>query len=251
MIKKDDFFGPWNEVVGITDEDYSRAAYMVKAIEGVACASYQSFYVIDYFRHNFFYVSNNPLFLCGSKPKTAAEMGHGFYLKHVPESEHQLLLTVNRVGFEFFEKIPLQHRMNFMIQYEFHIKTKSNPILINQKLKPLLLDRNGHVWLAVCVVSLSANKDAGLIRMRHLGTATEWEYLLAEGRWKKLAQPKISDAEKAILIFSAQGYTMDQIADKLGLSINTIKFHKRKLFELLHVESITEALTCAINMKLI
>ena len=251
MIRKEDFFTPKNEVVGITQEDYTNASYIVKAIDGVACASYNSYYVIDYYKHDFLYVSNNPLFLCGCEPEYVCGLGHEFYLKHVPESEHQFLLTVNHVGFDFFEDIPITERMDYIISYEFHLQTESNLILVNHKLKPVLLDKNGHVWLAVCVVSLSSHKDAGHITMRRIGSPEEWEYSLAECQWKKLSPIKLSATEKSILRLSAQGYTMEQIVETIGISINTVKFHKRRLFRKLQVESITEALTYAINSKLI
>ena len=251
MVTKEDFFTPKNEVHDITEDDYKDVASIVKTIESIACTSYHSIYVIDYNRHNFLYVSNNPLFLCGRSPEEACKLGQGFYLKHVPESEHQFLITVNRVGFEFFDKIPQKDRMDYVISYEFHLKTKSNPILVNHKLKPLKLDKYGHVWLAVCVVSLSSHKEAGHILMQRLGTSQQWQYSLAEGRWLEMSPIQLSETSKEILILSAQGYTMDQISSKMGISINTIKFHKKRIFETLDVESITEALTSAINSKLI
>ena len=54
-----------------------------------------------------------------------------------------------------------------------------------------------------------------------------------------------------MLILSAQGYTVQQIADKLCRAIDTVKTYKRAMFERLGVHSITEALTVATNLGLI
>ena len=54
-----------------------------------------------------------------------------------------------------------------------------------------------------------------------------------------------------MLILSAQGYTVPQIADKLCRAIDTVKTYKRAMFERLGVHSITEALTVATNLGLI
>lgn len=57
--------------------------------------------------------------------------------------------------------------------------------------------------------------------------------------------------EKQVLILSAQGFTVAQIADKMCRSIDTVKTYKRLMFERLGTRSITEALTLATNCGLI
>ena len=64
MAQIDDFFMYENRVEGITDADYQRAQPYVEAAQAFAQTTYQSIYIIDYYRKNFLYVSDNPLFLC-------------------------------------------------------------------------------------------------------------------------------------------------------------------------------------------
>ena len=61
----DEFFFETNRVEGITEADYQRAQPYIEAAQAFAQSTYQSIYIIDYFRKNFLYVSDNPLFLCG------------------------------------------------------------------------------------------------------------------------------------------------------------------------------------------
>jgi DNA-binding NarL/FixJ family response regulator len=61
----------------------------------------------------------------------------------------------------------------------------------------------------------------------------------------------LSEKEKEILYFSVRGFTMKEIASRLSLSPETIKYHKKNIFRKLHVKSITEAVTCAANYSLI
>jgi DNA-binding NarL/FixJ family response regulator len=51
----------------------------------------------------------------------------------------------------------------------------------------------------------------------------------------------LTDREQAVLDYLAQGLAYKQIADKLGISINTIRTHLRHIYEKLHVQSRTEA----------
>lgn len=63
MNKVDDFFFAGNAVSG--EPDYGLADTFVRTAEAFTNATYQSVYIIDYFRKNFLYVSSKPLFLCG------------------------------------------------------------------------------------------------------------------------------------------------------------------------------------------
>ena len=91
MAQIDDFFMYENRVEGITDADYQRAKPYVEAAQAFAQTTYQSIYIIDYYRKNFLYVSDNPLFLCGHTADEVRQMGYGFYLSHVPEDEVVML----------------------------------------------------------------------------------------------------------------------------------------------------------------
>ena len=96
MAQIDDFFMYENRVEGITDADYQRAQPYVEAAQAFAQTTYQSIYIIDYYRKNFLYVSDNPLFLCGHTADEVRQMGYGFYLSHVPENEVPMLTELNR-----------------------------------------------------------------------------------------------------------------------------------------------------------
>jgi DNA-binding NarL/FixJ family response regulator len=51
----------------------------------------------------------------------------------------------------------------------------------------------------------------------------------------------LSPREQAVLDCLAKGLTYKQIADQLGISIDTIRTHLRRVYEKLHVQSRTEA----------
>lgn len=76
--KVNDFFFAGNAVSG--EPDYRLADTFVRAAEAFANATYQSVYIIDYYRKNFLYVSPNPLFLCGMTADKVKGLGYQFYL---------------------------------------------------------------------------------------------------------------------------------------------------------------------------
>lgn len=52
---------------------------------------------------------------------------------------------------------------------------------------------------------------------------------------------KLTQREQEILSLLARGYLYKEIADKLGISLNTMKSHQHAIYEKLHVQSRTEA----------
>jgi hypothetical protein len=83
MIESKDFFIRENEITYVSDEDYSLMELYIQFLDAFARTTYKSIYVIDYYRKNFLYVSDNPLFLCGMSAAQVQEMGYEFYIKQV------------------------------------------------------------------------------------------------------------------------------------------------------------------------
>ncbi|MFP3590500.1 response regulator transcription factor [Chryseobacterium sp. SIMBA_038] len=249
-IKK--FFTEKNEIEGNADIDLMQTGDYLEIVKAFARITYQSLYIIDYQKQSFEYVSDNPLFLCGLSPEEVRDLGYAFYFRNVISDDQQLLLKINDVGFEFYEKLPINERKLYTISYDFHIiNDKKNVILINHKLTPMFLTRNGKIWKAMCIVSLSPTNSSGNILINKEGSDDIWKYDLSENRWIKEEKKKLSQRELEILSLYASGLTINEIAGKIFVSADTVKFHRRKLFEKIGVNNITEALAYAKNNKLL
>ncbi len=246
-----EFFIPDNEIRLSEELDYSSVDEYIRSAEAFSRSSYQSVYIIDYFRQNFLYVSPNPMFLCGLSPDRVKELGYRFYLDFVPMDEQPLLLTLNKAGFAFYNDIPVTERKDWYISYDFHILNNGRKILINHKLTSLALTSDGRIWLALCVVSAATHTDAGHIEMHRVGSSDYFEYNTVLRRWIKKVMPSLTDGEKSVLTLSIQGYTMSEIADKICLSPDTIKKYRKRIFEKLDVRNISEAIVAATNNKLL
>lgn len=252
MVKKDDFFIRENEIPFVPDEYYVPMKLYVQFLDAFARSTYESIYVIDYYKKNFLYVSDNPLFLCGIEANKVQEMGYEFYINQVSESNLLLLLEINRAGFIFSKSVPAENRLEYTLSYDFQIKQPNGKdLLINHKITPLHLTDDGKVWLALCTASLSSHSGAGNIEITRKGYNTRWKYNLETHRWKECEGVYLKEHEKEVLYLSAQGYTMSEIAERMFKSLDTIKGYKRQIFEKLDVGGITEAISMAINKKMI
>ncbi|HAO08913.1 MAG TPA: helix-turn-helix transcriptional regulator [Chryseobacterium sp.] len=247
-IKLEDFFTPIHLKGKVSEKAYEEMAAYINAVDALARMTYQSIYLVDYFQRQFLYVSDNPLFLCGFTPEQVKDLGFSFYLQQVPRNDLELLLEINRAGFFFFEKIPVDERLHYTISYDFHLTQANNKnILINHKLTPLLLDEKGQMWASLCIVSLSSHKDSGNIEIRKKGSPIIYEYDRIKKIWHQNERIRLNEKEKQVLRLSAQGLTTKQIAASVFLSDDSIKVYKKNIFEKLSVNSITEAIMCSIS----
>ena len=247
-----DFFRPVNSRMEIPGCDYDKTRICIATTNALARNTNHSLYIIDYHRKNFLYVSSNPLFLCGRTPEEVQQKGYAFYFEVVPPDEINRLMEINEAGFRFYYNQPIEKRLDLSIEYNFHIRTsEKHSHLIHHKLTPAMLSEEGDIWLALCTVSLSPEKELGEILITDHTCTDRYVYSFEGRRWRKQPELILSDREKEILQLSVKGLSNTEIGETLFIDANTVKFHKKKLFEKLHAENITEAVGIAANLRLI
>ncbi|WGD35638.1 LuxR family transcriptional regulator [Olleya sp. YS] len=252
MPDVNDFFSFKNSLNDVSEEDQKQAINYLESIDALARTTYKSLYIVDYKEKGFDYVSENPLFLCGNTAEEVKEMGYAFYFKHVIESDLNLLLKINRIGFDFYDKVPVEERKDYTISYDFHLINKDGEkTLINHKMTPLFLTSDGKLWKAIAIVSLSSENKSGNIIVSKKGSNTIFTYDLDGDFWKETEAVKLTSREKEILQYSSRGFTINEVAEAIFVSPDTVKFHRKKLFEKLEVTNISEAIAYATNNKLI
>ncbi|MDY3547827.1 helix-turn-helix transcriptional regulator [Riemerella anatipestifer] len=246
------FFDDRNTFHHLSDNDLEQLRDYISVVDAFARLSYKSIYVIDYQNQSFEYVSNNPLFLCGLSSQEVKELGYAFYFRNVKKEDLDLLMKINEVGFSFYERIPIEERKLYTISYDFHLINERNKlVLINHKLTPIFLNEKGKIWKAMCLVALSSNQTEGNIIISKQGSEDFWKFNLDTNIWEKEQKVKLSEREFNILELSARGFTINEIAEKIFVSSDTVKFHRRKIFDKFNVQSISEALSYAKINKLI
>ena len=113
---------------------------------------------------------------------------------------------------------------------------------------PLAFTSNGQVWIALCAISPSAHKESGHVLMLHTN-GTYYEYDLLCHDWGKKEIKRLNETEQEILLLSARGYTVEEIAKQICKSVNTIKTTKRNLFKRFETESIMNTWVDIMNRR--
>ncbi len=247
----DEFFDNPNIAKDQSQLNFKVTNDYLEPIKAISRLYYSSIYVVDYFKQTFEYVSENPLFLCGNTPEEVKAMGFEYYLKNVPEREHDLLFKINNIGFDFYEKLKPEEVKNYSMSYDFHLITDEKETLINHRITPLFLSNDGKLWKALCLVSLSNGKSAGNIEILQHEENLVYRYDMEEECWQLEPKVNLSSREEEILHYSAQGFTVQEIAEIIHISPDTVKFHRRNLYEKLEVSNISEAIFYVLNKKIV
>jgi len=251
MLQVNDLSIPVNTVSGLNEKEYREIKALITMLDAISRLIYQGLYIIDFSKQNFLHVSGNPLFLCGHTSQEVKEMGYRFYFNHVTERELKMLKEIISAGFTIFNKIPDEEKINCTVSFDFHLVSGKKKILVNHRIAPILLTDDGKIRLAVCVVSFSSNHTSGNAVLRKNGNSAYWKYSLKSHMWEENKEIILNEREKDILHLSTQGYSMDEIAEKICISLDTVKFHKKNIFEKLQVKNIVKAIIFAANYKLL
>lgn len=138
----------------------------------------------------------------------------------------------------------------------------------NQELPVIMLtifDDNENIFNAICAGAsgyllkrYATEEISGAIRTAMKGGApmtgsVAKKVLMMVPKAANTEQEKsnLSEKETVILQFLVKGYSYKMIATEIGISIDTVRFHIKKIYDKLHVHSATEAVSRAIRDKLV
>lgn len=249
-VNINDFFLPSNTVYNITEKDYEKLDVLLNSVKAFARSTSKSVYLIDYYRKKFLYASESIALFCGEDASKVLDLGYNLYIEKVPEEDLKMLVEVNSAGFKFFNALPAEERSEYTISYDFHLLNGKKHRLYNHSLTPLLMTKEGRMWLALCTFSPSARRRTGFVRLQKGGDKDYYEYNMQNHRWERIIGATLTEPEREVLLLSSQGYTMNEISSLLCRSIDSVKLYKKILFAKLGVKNIAEALSYATNYKL-
>ena len=247
------FFNPIQQIEYLTGDNYKAIEDHLYALKSLSKICDLSYYVVDYYKKGFYFVSPNPLFLNGYSQEEVLKLGFDYYPLCVVEEDLGLLFKLNVAGFKFFYDLKKERRNEATISYDFRLRHKdyNSILMINHKLTPLFLDKDGNIWMAICLVTLSNRKESGDVHIVMKDDQTRHNLDLERNEFVPASPHNLTQREKEVLRYTAIGNSVEEISKILGISKSTIKNHKTKIFEKLHVINATEAVFYAITHNLI
>lgn len=245
----DEIFRFDNALSGIIDADYMNVWHTLERVETFARLSYQMVYVVDFCKKDILCAYGDFNHLCGMSCEDVMKLGLDLYVNHVPHEELVLLEKLNCMVSSFFETLPEADLTQYTIFCDFHFRNGNRCHLVNHQVTPLAI-RNGKPWIVMCALSLPSNKSIGNLCVKKYGVRTIYKCPNGSLLWEKQDVPPLKDIERDIIVLSAQGKTMREIAKELGRSEDTIKACKRELFKKLETSNMVQTVQFVMNYKL-
>ena len=135
-------------------------------------------------------------------------------------------------------------RWHFRISYDIYFQHKNgNRILANQKVAPLFLTDDGHIWISICIVNYSSHKNAGNVVIHQKNKNLYYRYDFDKKNFSSYLPEKLTKREEEILRLSMQGYSETGISNKLNVSIRTIRNHQHNVKKKLGVNRLANAIS--------
>lgn len=215
----------------ISEDKYLQLEDLKTGIRACTYISSGSYYIIDFYKMEFYHVFENHSFLCGYRPQEIQRMGFDFYLKCISPKEAPMLFEIIRTGFERFNRLPEQDKMEYSLYYNFHLKKEGFKILVNQRIVPLKL-YHGKLWLALCVMTPAACNETGRVFLRkHKGIPSALFYSLKEKVWSEFTFITLSEIEKQVIFCGLKGMSLQETAKDIYRGVDAVKKVRRNLLK--------------------
>lgn len=231
-------------------ENSTEFKYYVKIIKAIEASLDIDIWVIDYQCRRIVYISENSRLLKSKKYKCIEGFGFELFEEIIPLKDLEMLEIIHKNGFDFFYSLPIRRRLKGYITYDIKVLDDYGKYtLINNKLSPLSLTEDGIIKQALCIASDSTNSKSGNIFIKMNDTCQVYEFFLDTNKFVEVLRQKLSAKESKILQLACKGKTEKEMAVSLNLSLSTIKYHKKQIFNRIGVRNTAEAIQWMNNQK--
>lgn len=242
-----DLFFKSVQEIKLEPEDHDFANHYLNAFISISKISDASLYVIDYHQRRFAYVPPNPLFLCGYTVHEVYELGLEYFSKVIPPPDLEMLLEMNNKWHEFYYTLPLAERDRCFVSADFNLTHRNgHTVLANYKLTPLTITRHGELSFGLILTGLSTGKSPGNAFIQMLDSSTRrYNYSMTARKFTEENTFDLSERERQVLKLMTNTRVTRSIASSLYISENTVKHHKKNIYEKLGVNCIEDAIFIA------
>lgn len=236
-----------NLISYIPPSRYDEIDSYIMLLEGVTRLTNQCVYLIDFYKGDLTYLSDNPIFLGGLTVAEAKRRGPSFYRSYITGETNEMTIEIITAWLDFIDQVPIDKRLQFTLSYDYLLEDR----YMSVSLTPIFLSAEGKPWLVLCYAKHSTSVKEGNAVIRRNNSRFAWKYSLSTKQWKKVEKLLLDDIEQQVLRFSMQGKSEIEISKLIFRSRDGLKSIKRRIFKKLDARNITEAVSYAISRGLI
>jgi len=172
--------------------------------------------------------------------------------RHIYPSDYAFSIQSERLGLAFWNSLPFNEQRKFVFVYQSRLVNSVGKVVLFTHKSTVLRNNNQNIVCCVLIESapFATDNSSGKPLRFMLHCETKKCYSI-EPQDNKKAFYLLTPAELNVLQLIAEGKSNAQIADKLFISINTIKTHRKHIVSSTNTLRITQSLTFAQLLNLI
>lgn len=229
--------------------DPSGTDYMLRIIDVASRLTNTSMILYDFEKRSVIHKSEKLLYMDEATISDIQRDSSNPYWSLIPPVDLNVLLDIEKAYFNILKTFSPEQQLRHTLVINFNILLKQKEQTVTQKFSPLQLQQDGTPSLGLLSVTQTANETCE--RAAIIGSGFRYAYDFQSREFVLIPKRlQLTLIEKAILSFASKGLSTEQIAKELYRSPNTIKTHRKRLFEKLKVSTIAEAVMLVGNYNL-
>ena len=227
-----------------TELDYSIAENFAVTLRHFESMSRQCLWIFDYYRNNFYYLSENTEFFKEENYEEVVENGYDWFIRKTHPDDILYLLAIHKAVWEFLKNLPDNQLVTyFKIAYIIRLRNaKGQYVSVSQQVKLAATDKHGNLWLSMGLFEKVTHELAYIPYIENTQTGERTELSEIVRSKQQLQAPELSDREIELLQYLADNLSQNEIAERMFISVHTLKNHRKNLYKKLHASDKQEAI---------
>ncbi|MCD8167517.1 MAG: helix-turn-helix transcriptional regulator [Bacteroides sp.] len=241
---------PLHDYLEESGKDYSgKDGYLIQSLQAMETVMDLDAYIIDYIGQRVLYATRNSI-IRTQWERAGRSLSVDFFEGLILPEDLERISEVNPKVYEFLYNLPVKRRKEMYFTQDFRVWGKNRkPVLINHRGTILDLTESGSLRLTLYINSYPTHDQPGNSYIKLTGSHKVYEYIAASGRFVEVKTQKITSKALAVLELAGSGKSESGIAELLGISVHTVKYHKKKIFAQTGTKNTAEAIQWMNNQK--
>lgn len=233
--------------------DYSKVEHYCSLLKYLDELESNSYEIFDLYKKDHLFFSHKFETMLGFDIDKTLENWMDNYENRIHPEDRVGMLKVGNYFIEKSFELPNAEKSKYKLINDFRILGKENEyVRVMKQYKALELDRQGNIWLALCILSISPDSDiAAPLKSRVVNLETGELFYYPRLNEPQMIISPLSERELQILELISRGFSSKIIADKLFISVNTVNTHRQRIIEKLNVSNTFEAVKSISDLGLI
>lgn len=226
----------------ITEDDYERIMPKIEMIERLAEIESSIYAVFDLHKNKYLLQSKEQLEIFGLEGNEGQNIDLNMHYKRIHSDDLAFVLETDNLQYQFFSNMSFYEKKDYKLVYDFRTRNTDGFYVrhIHQSI-PLEQDKRGKTWLTLVISHPISERLPNEKPQRRLINIKTGELHLFNEIDGESSGVILTKREHEVLVLISRGYDSYNIADKMGISINTVNNHRQNILRKTKTENATQA----------